>query len=58
MSDIKEELAKRASSLRKEESGNKSEREEAVDVGTTSYSEKEQGQASDSFKRAVYFTFS
>ena len=137
MSDIKEELAKRASSLRKEESGNKSEREEAVDgaggekafvrllradeiecrvstinerglslllfkdarvdqkildetftpfgwkrshqiidgnlyctveiwdgekcqwiakqdVGTTSYSEKEKGQASDSFKRACF----
>ena len=31
MSDIKEELAKRASSLRKKESGNEPEREEAVD---------------------------
>ena len=137
MSDIKEELAKRASSLRKKESGNETEREEAVgevsgekafvrllradeiecrvstinerglslllfkdarvdqkildetftpfgwkrthqiidgnlyctveiwdsekcqwiskqDVGTTSYSEKEKGQASDSFKRACF----
>ena len=137
MSDIKEELAKRASSLRKEESGNEPEPEEAVggtdgekafvrllradeiecrvstinerglslllfkdarvdqkildetftpfgwkrthqiidgnlyctveiwdsekcqwiakqDVGTTSYSEKEKGQASDSFKRACF----
>lgn len=31
MSDIKEELAKRASSLRKKESGNEPQREEAVD---------------------------
>ncbi len=30
MSDIKEELAKRASSLRKQESGNEAEREAAV----------------------------
>ncbi|MEY8484404.1 hypothetical protein AALD74_21575 [Lachnospiraceae bacterium 48-21] len=58
MSDIKEELAKRASSLRKKEYGNEMGQEEAVDVGTTSYSEKEKGQASDSFKRAVYFAFS